>query len=408
MSKVYKPFIKDLNFKSNIIDANFDVISSQYESQPLFNLGYHYYTKQVREKMNSADLKKRNFYLIVNEFENKVPEYDTTLDFLVSKQLKFTKGEEVISRDFYKLWEMIVYFDLISEKSIKSVSVSENGGFLQCISYFRNTFFKSNSDTYSYLSSNNKVPSNSIKNIKDTKFNKINEGPLEMLDNESELANVHNIEKFIKSNKISSNIDLITANGTVQFKENSNTEHQMYKLMLGHIILAVSITKNGGDFILRTDDFFTDVTLKLINILGNCYKKIYVTKPLFSRSFLNEKYIVCKNFNLEDSKKEKLIKKLKNLLNEINKIDGYLYNIIQEHNINEDDKNVIAEININLVGNEHLNINKIIDYKNKKNYFGEQYHKFRNNQIDANKWWDDTFLKSKISEFNNVRDILVS
>merc|ERR1711998_585117 len=102
----YKPFIKDLNFKSNIIDANFDVISSQYENQPLFNLGYHYYTKQVREKMNSADLKKRNFYLIVNEFENKIPEYDDTLDFLVSKQLKFTKGEEVISRDFYKLWEM--------------------------------------------------------------------------------------------------------------------------------------------------------------------------------------------------------------------------------------------------------------------------------------------------------------
>ena len=37
--------------------------------------------------------------------------------------------------------------------------------------------FKSNSDTYSYLSSNNKVSSNSIKKIKDTKFNKINEGP---------------------------------------------------------------------------------------------------------------------------------------------------------------------------------------------------------------------------------------
>ena len=358
--------------------------------------------------MNSSDLKKRNFYLIVNEFENKVPEYSDSLDFLVIKKLKFAKGEEIISRDFYKLWEMITYFDLISNKSIKTVSVSENGGFLQCISYFRDTFFKDSSDTYYYQSSNNNDSSNSIKNIKDTKFKKINEGPLEMLDDESELANVDNIEKFIKSNKISSNIDLITANGTVQFKENSNTEHQMYKLMLGHIILAVSITNNGGDFILRTDDFFTDVTLKLINILGNCYKKIYVTKPLFSRKFLNEKYILCKNFNLQDSKKDKLIKKLKNLLNEINKIDYYVYDIIQEYKINDDDRNAIAKININLVGDEHLNINKIIDYKNKKNYFGEQYHKFRNNQIDANKWWNDTFLKNKLSEFNNVRNILVS
>ncbi len=407
MSKQYKPFIEVLNFKNNIIDDDFDVISSQYENQPSFNLGYHYYTKQVREKMNSTDLKKRNFYLIVNEFENQVPEYDDSLDSLVSKKLKFSKGEEIISRDFYKLWELITYFDLISDKSIKTVSVSENGGFLQCISYFRNTFFKSNSDTYSYLSSNNKVSSNTIKNIKDTTFNKINGGPIEILDDESELANVDNIEKFIKSNKISSNIDLITANGTVQFNENSNTEHQMYKLMLGHIILAISITKNGGDFILRTDDFFTDVTLKLINILGNCYKKIYVTKPLFSRNFLNEKYIVCKNFNLQDSKKDKLIKKLKNLLNEINRIDYYVHDIIQEYKINDDDKNVIAKININLVGDEHLNINKIIDYKNKKNYFGEQYHKFRNNQIDANKWWNDTFLKNKLSDLNNVKNVLV-
>ena len=159
-------------------------------------------------------------------------------------------------------------------------------------------------------------------------FNKLDNGPLEFLDNESELAIVDNIDKFIKNNKLTSNIDLVTANGTVKIDENSNIETKMYKLLLGQIILALSITKKGGDFVLRTSDFFTEVTLKLLNILGNCYKKIYVTKPLFCRSFINEKYIVCKTFNLQDSKKDKLIKKLKNLLNEMNSSDSYVQNII--------------------------------------------------------------------------------
>ena len=55
MSK-YIPYIKKLTFSNNIIDNDFDIIGSGYENQPLFNLGYHYYTKQVREKMNDDEL----------------------------------------------------------------------------------------------------------------------------------------------------------------------------------------------------------------------------------------------------------------------------------------------------------------------------------------------------------------
>ena len=61
MSK-YIPYIKKLTFSNNIIDNNFDVIDSGYENQPLFSLGYHYYTNQVREKMNDDELQKRKFF----------------------------------------------------------------------------------------------------------------------------------------------------------------------------------------------------------------------------------------------------------------------------------------------------------------------------------------------------------
>ena len=107
MSNQYNPFVKELNFKSNIIDSDFNLINSKYENQSLFKLGYHWYTKQVREKMNNIDFKRRKFYLIVNEFESNIPEYKDSLDNLVSKKLKLSKNEDVISRDFYKLWELI-------------------------------------------------------------------------------------------------------------------------------------------------------------------------------------------------------------------------------------------------------------------------------------------------------------
>ena len=59
--------------------------------------------------------------------------------------------------------------------------------------------------------------------------------------------------------------------------------------------------------------------------------------------------------------------------------------------------------------NEHLNINKIIEYKKGKNYFGEQYHKFKEIQIDANKWWENTFIKDKAKKISDIgKEFLVN
>ena len=192
--------------------------------------------------------------------------------------------------------------------------------------------------------------------------------------------------------------------------ESSNEEHQLYTLLLGEIITALSIQKDGGDFILRIEDCFTNVTLKLLNILSNCYEKVDICKPLFSRPFTKEKYVVCKNLLLKGSARTNLIKKLKDLLNNMNNIlekGKFVFDIATDFTINPTDLDIITNINLKLTADEHLNINKIIDYKNKKNYFGEQYHKFRTDQINANKWWEGKFLKSKFIDFDKVREELL-
>ena len=71
-------------------------------------------------------------------------------------------------------------------------------------------------------------------------------------------------------------------------------------------------------------------------------------------------------------------------------------------------EDVISEMNSSkLTANEHLNINKIIEYKNGKNYFGEQYHKYKEMQINANKWWEITFIKDNLKQLVDTRKNLV-
>ena len=140
-----KPFIQKLSF-NKIIDNKFDLVKSKYYNEPLFSLGYHYYLKQVRQKLNSDDLINRNFYLVLSNFEINVPEYEDDLE----KLLKKLKLENFYSRDFFKVWEILSYFDILSDGGMKTLCLSENGGFISGINYFREYYFSSKSDKLSY------------------------------------------------------------------------------------------------------------------------------------------------------------------------------------------------------------------------------------------------------------------
>jgi len=402
----FAPYIKKLEFSKDILNENFDFVKTNYENQPKFNLGYHYYTKQVREKMHIDEFKRRNYYLIVNQFESNIPDFKNDLDNVISKKL----NSKIMTRDFYKLWEMLVYFDLLDDKkNVKTLSLSDNGGFLQCIHEYRKQYYKSSKDEYCYHATDNKDISECLKgDIKKNKIKQVNTDNMEVLNTSLLLSTKNAINKFVKDNKLS-NIDLITGNGTVN-NFNNNLESKMYNHMTGQILTALNIQKDGGSFILRIEDCFTDVTIKLLNVLGNCYKEVYVCKPLFSRSFNNERYLVCKNFNLSSSNRKKLITKLEKLLDEINNIyssNSNIFDIITNFTQDKKVEDVISEMNSKLAANEHLNINKVIEYKNGKNYFGEQYHKYKEMQINANKWWEITFIKDNLKQLVDTRKNLV-
>lgn len=383
----YKPFIKKIDLKEDILKQDFDITISRYQNQQNFNLGYHYYTDQVRSNMDDDEYRKRNFYLITNPFEDKIPDNKDDLFNYSNKKFK----TEIKTRDFYKIWEMLSYFNLANDSKLSFLGLNENGGFLQGIKSFRDTYYNSKNDKYYIHTFNKKTITENIKDLNKNNIPKFDNTPYENFISD-DLTNKTN--DIIKS--FPNKYNLITSNSSF------DNENEQFNHLLSYIIIILEKQNDKGSSILRLNDIMMFKTLKLLNILDNCYENLYICKPLFSRSYTNEKYLICHNMNIDDKNRNNLLTKLNELLDNINKNKKYyIFDIITRFNMNLNNLNDIIHINKKLTAEEHMNINKISNYRKGKNYFGELYHEYKDIQNKSNKWWQESFYEKNINDLNN-------
>ena len=124
-------------------------------------------------------------------------------------------------------------------------------------------------------------------------------------------------------------IDLVTADGGIDFSENfNNQEHTAIKLIIAQVIYAISMQSNGGNFVLKVFDTFSNATVDVLYLLSSLYKDVYIMKPKTSRYANSEKYIICKGFNP-------------------NKNETVVYNII--YKFYENFHNLNSELNIETI-----------------------------------------------------------
>ena len=145
--------------------------------------------------------------------------------------------------------------------------------------------------------------------------------------------------------------------------------------------------EDNGVFIFKIYDTFTILTIKLIYIISNFYQDIYIYKPYFSRPSDCEKYVICKKFK-NNKNLENIIIIFENILLEYNKNQNkFIFDILPSFIIDEDYINKFKFINIKISNLQQIMVNDIISYIKANNYFGENYHKYRERQIEANAWW---------------------
>ncbi len=309
----YKPFIFKLNNidVSNIYENN-NVIKSSNINQPLFSLGFHSFIHRTKNAMSVTEKleTKNKFYYVVNPFEHNINDYEKDI---AHESDIFLNKPNILSRAFYKMWEILYMFDIASSTNkdgMTMVGLAEGpGSFIQAFVEFREKYFEPSKDTVYALTINtdntininkemveniNKRYDNMISIMKTTKTgNKMggaSNKETKKLSSNGDLTKVSTID-YLKVN-VKKKADLITADGGFEWKNENYQEQEAYGLILGEIIGALSIQAKGGSFVLKIFETFTINTIKLIYLLASFYEECYIYKPFFSRATNSEKYII--------------------------------------------------------------------------------------------------------------------
>lgn len=414
MSHTYKPFIFKLPIidVSNIYKDN-SVITTTNINQPLISLGFHSFIHRTRDAMSiTKKLETKNkFYYVVNPFEETINDYEESISQVAEKYLD---KPNIVSRYFYKMWEILYMFDLASKDKIVMAGLAEgSGSFIQAFIEFREQFYDPSNDTVygqsmteidkGMVDAMNKRYDNMIDIIKNTKKTTKKTTMLPTDGDITKIATIDNIRNNIKEP-----VDLITADGNInvltQQSELNYIEQSSYGLLLGQIITAISISAKNGSLILKCFDTFTHNTIKILGLLTSLYETVYLYKPFTSRNTNQERYIICKGFqyNHKDDKLSNKIKLLEETLKGC-KTDVFINDIFPKMHLTNDILNMFKYINITQTNTQQININKVVTYIKSNNYFGDMYHSYRDGQIRANKWWIEQFFTDK----HNDMDALV-
>jgi hypothetical protein len=408
---MYQPFIfKLINGNSDVLDKPPTKNNLQLSSTiniPLISLGFHYFLHRTKNTLISStnNLQTKNkFYYVINPFEHIIANYDDSLINLTKQYLNIKEDNpNILSRSFYKVWEILFLFNIADKKEIIYAALAESeGAFMQAIINYRQKLgpgitkdkiftvpFNVDKGKYTEIGSQllgyyKKEYPKLIKNYK----TKTVTGNADI----SQIKTISLFKKDIEKNK--SYADLITADGELKWDDLNYQEQEGYQLILGEIIATLRAQALNGHFILKIFETFTIPTLKLLYLLSSFYNETYIYKPFFSRQTSSEKYIICKEFKYDPKKDAAIlntkITSLENVLEGMNTLK-YVYDIYPELTLPAEYFDQFKFINIKCANYQQIMINQIITYIKENNYFGEKYHTSREQQINATKWWVNNF-----------------
>ena len=240
-----------------------------------------------------------------------------------------------ISRSFYKLIEIYnsLQLNMILDNSINIFFIAEGpGGFIEAVNYLRNE----NNDVYNAITllddNDVGIPGWKKKININTDINFENG-----VDNTGNIFNIKTYEDLY--DRYHGTMDLVTADGGFNFSSDfNNQENISVKLIMFEILYGIMLQKQGGVFIIKFYDTFSQISIDMIYFLMLLYKSVVEIKPCSSRYANSEKYIVCRDFRLNEFKKDVFLEIMNKLETEnietlfLEKIPYYVSIKIEEYN----------------------------------------------------------------------------
>ena len=418
MSKnIYNPVVYKIEKTGDIFKHALNTNFSQNIGYAKFSYGFHHFYHQSKDKMEQTEQfeNKKKVYLVLNEFEDKIDEYESDLDHLSQKYLGLNQKNAILDLDFYKLWEMIVRFDLVDvkEKNFVSAHLSEGpGSFIQSTMLFRDKFCKggiSKKDKYHTINMHGELNKYTLpldSNLsKEKRLVEHKTYPKEisggsLMKGTGDLTNPKDINLF-GGNFTKNKVHLITSNNGSKWENENIQEQQVFKLILGQIVTALKIQADKGHFVCKMYESFTPETANLICVLSQFYEHVFVTKPLMSRDSSSEKYIVCKNFKASKDNNKKIALLEKVLKDTLKFEKQFLINMFPSFEFGDKFKSSLIQFNNEIANNQFRMINEMITFIDEQNYRGDKYQTHRNKQITATEYWSNMFFM-KDSDFDKM------
>lgn len=430
----YLPVVVDVSTKhdNDFFTSDPEMDLQPYASYPLFTNGFHHFIHANKNKMEILDTfkNKKKVYLIVNEFERYVDNYDASIGNISSKYFNEHNQKnkpEILSRGFYKLWELLFMFDLIpvNKKNFVSAHLAEGpGSFIQATIFFRDMFCTSSkpqTDKYHAITLHPDDEQNNVPELEKQFISFYNaENPRRFILHETQttkiarsLSNKNNGDLTDPKTVVlfggqvrnaGQKADFITADGGFNWKNENTQEQEAFRLIIGQIITAITTQNKGGNFVCKFFETYTDISIKLIYLLSQMYEKVYLAKPLTSRQSNSEKYAVCMNFKYNDTDKNytaiyKTLSKIHEDLHKNNTL--HVYKLWNNYKIPELFRKTIIHLNKTIANKQLKNINDITQFINSQNYYGDAYQMYHQKQIDSSKYWIKLFMPY-IDDFNKL------
>ena len=292
-----------INIICNNLDSNNQTV---FLSKTTFN-----YLNNIKKEIEKHQLEWDNIKKYVNPYEyihTQIPDCKSCVSKI-----------KPVSRSYYKLIEMINSLSILNgyeNKNISTFHLAEGpGGFIEAISYLRQTNIHTTRDSYYGMTLINEDDSN-VPGWKKKYFDK--NASIHLVKGATgngDLFNPENIQYCY--DKYNNSMDIITGDGGFDFSVDFNKQELLsVKLILAQILYAIIMQKQKGYFIIKFFDIFYKPTCDMIFFLSFFYEKIYIMKPNTSRFANSEKYIICKNFR-DKTDKQELIHVFKPIIHKI-------------------------------------------------------------------------------------------
>lgn len=380
-----------------ITPSNIKLTTSDNYNLPLLKLGFVkdiYENKDIFGKLiNKVGIKKSH---TKNLYEHKISGYNKSMGIIVDDYFSLTKNKEpgILSRAFFKMWEMLLIYKLVPKTSnFVSAHLAEGpGSFIQATLLYRKNIDPVNSANDKYYgitihSENKNIPEINKTFMKYYEKNyKHHKTFLNPKNNEdsgdlTKAVTINNFIKHFEKNKAM----LVTADGGFVWKNENLQEQEATKLILCEVLTALLIQANNGNFICKIFESFTETTVKIIMLCQYFYEEVHIIKPYTSRQTNSEKYIVCLKFKGINDDFRKKILGLHASIEKVSNINDFLDVKMPTKLTNQ-----ISLINSHIANLQYEVISNSITCIHNNNT--DEYEQDIKNQISANNKWIEIFF----------------